>query len=249
MDNQLIKVLQQLNFTENQIKLYLTGLELGPSDARTLSQETQLGRTLVYHIISELEELGLITKVKKPKKTFYAMEHPKVLKKIIQQKQKEFSQLENVLTKINIPEQTTPQKLQTRYYTGAQGIKNAAYDMLSRIETKNIRSIASQKKVLDFFTHSFLAEWFSEIRKRKIASKSLWTTQYNAEHTFNEQRNLRILPNTISAPATIFIAEESMAIFTLSKKNPHAIIIDNKEVAETFSEIHEQLWKISSIIK
>lgn len=245
MDKLLIATLQQLNFTKNQIHVYTTGLTLGPSDARTLAQETKLGRTLIYHIISELEELGLVNKILKPKKTFYSMENPKVLQKIIQNKQKELNKLEKNITHIKLPKTPTPQKLETRYYHGTLGVKNAAYDMLSRIETKNIRSIASQKKVLDFFTNSFLANWFSEIRTRKISSKSLWTAQYQADHTFNNQRNLRLLPNTISAPATIFIADESMAIFTLNKKNPHAIIIDNKEVAQTFSEIHEQLWEIS----
>ena len=58
-----INLLIQVGFTETQAKLYLTLINLGKTDAKTLSKQANVPRQATYRALGELQEKGLVEKI------------------------------------------------------------------------------------------------------------------------------------------------------------------------------------------
>jgi HTH-type transcriptional regulator, sugar sensing transcriptional regulator len=58
-----INLLIQVGFTETQAKLYLTLINIGKTDAKTLSKQANVPRQATYRALGELQERGLVEKI------------------------------------------------------------------------------------------------------------------------------------------------------------------------------------------
>ena len=77
-------LLRQLGFTATEAKLYLASLELGPASAIQLGRKLGVTRQLVYGLLPNLEDRGLIKQVKINKKQLYQAVSPDVLTDIVE---------------------------------------------------------------------------------------------------------------------------------------------------------------------
>ncbi len=55
-----MKILEEIGFEENESKIYIALMRLGPSTASAISKETKIERTLVYRTAERLVEKGLL---------------------------------------------------------------------------------------------------------------------------------------------------------------------------------------------
>ena len=62
--------LRKLGLAEKEVKVYLTGLELGPTSVQKISVAANLTRPTTYEIIEKLEAKGLFSEIKEKKKIF-----------------------------------------------------------------------------------------------------------------------------------------------------------------------------------
>lgn len=62
-DQDSIKLLVDLGFTETQAKLYLTLTNTGKTDAKTLAKQANVPRQATYRALGELQEKGLVEKI------------------------------------------------------------------------------------------------------------------------------------------------------------------------------------------
>jgi len=76
MDNQLISLLQEANFTEKEAKVYLTLLELGSADIAEISHRSELKRTIIYVIIESLAKRGYVSEIPNLKVKKYSAADP-----------------------------------------------------------------------------------------------------------------------------------------------------------------------------
>lgn len=58
-----LNLLIQVGFTETQAKLYLTLINIGKTDAKTLSKQANVPRQATYRALGELQERGLVEKI------------------------------------------------------------------------------------------------------------------------------------------------------------------------------------------
>ena len=58
-----ISLLLEVGFTETQAKLYLTLINIGKTDAKTLSKQANVPRQATYRALGELQEKGLVEKI------------------------------------------------------------------------------------------------------------------------------------------------------------------------------------------
>ena len=89
----LTDALKQLDFSQNQVKVYLALFDLGESRAGALIKETDLHRHIVYTVLDELIERKLVTKVIKNKVQYYQAIDPTPLLLELQQKQEVATQV------------------------------------------------------------------------------------------------------------------------------------------------------------
>ena len=104
-------------------------------------------------------------------------------------------------------------------YMGEEG---GSGDQAKQYEEGAKASVGIIKQILDFFA------------KRKKDKQ--------ARIPFAE---IRYLPEKYSGPAATNIYGDKVAIILWSKENPLAIVIKNKEIAESYKKFFELMWRIS----
>jgi len=63
LEEDSVKLLMQVGFTEAQAKIYLTLCSMGQTDAKTLAKQASIPRQAVYRTLDELHEKGIVEKI------------------------------------------------------------------------------------------------------------------------------------------------------------------------------------------
>lgn len=85
--------LEKLGLKSEEALIYVKLLKNGPASLSELSRKLQINRTTLYPYIENLLSMFLIKKTEKGKKVIYTARNPKILKKLIDEKQKTLSKI------------------------------------------------------------------------------------------------------------------------------------------------------------
>lgn len=94
------EILSYFNLSDNEAALYLLMLQHPRVTAQELVLKSNFKRTLLYHILKNLEEKWLITSQKDQWKTLYIVAAPDKLYEILEQKEQEFESRKKDLKKL-----------------------------------------------------------------------------------------------------------------------------------------------------
>ena len=83
-------VLEDLGFTQAEIKVYLALLELGSSPAGPILNKTQLHNSVLHATLNRLVEKGFVSFVKEGKRHIYQASNPQHIVEYINEKKEEF---------------------------------------------------------------------------------------------------------------------------------------------------------------
>jgi len=131
--------LRKLGLTEKEVKVYLAGLELGPSSVQKIAEMAKITRPTTYEIIKQLEKKGLFEEVKKAKKRYFLAQSPerilgllRVQKREIEEKEREFIRIIAALES-----KYSKEKEGVKVFKGKEGLK-ALEEILSFSQTSEI---------------------------------------------------------------------------------------------------------------
>ena len=117
--------LRKLGLTEKEVRVYLAGLELGPSSVLNIAQKAGLARPTTYEIIKSLENKGLFAETKQKKKRYFVAQSPerilgilRIQKREIEEKEREFIRIISALESKYLKE-----KEGIKIYRGKEGLK------------------------------------------------------------------------------------------------------------------------------
>ncbi len=111
--------LEDIGFTNAQIKTYVILMELGESKTGEIIKKTKLHSSVVYNALSNLIEQGLVSFILKGKiKYFYATD-PENLLKVIEDKK---SKITEMIPKLIIKRKLIKQKQEAQVFLGWKGI-------------------------------------------------------------------------------------------------------------------------------
>ena len=96
--------LRKLGLTEKEVRIYLAGLELGPTSVQNIAAEARLTRPTTYEIIKKLEQKGLFAETGRKGKRYFTAQSPENIlgilrtqKREIEEKEREFIRIISVL--------------------------------------------------------------------------------------------------------------------------------------------------------
>ena len=79
-DEDLIKILKELNLSEKESSVYLSLLELGQSNVTRLANKANINRVTTYHILRSLISKGLVSSIEKDNiQNFMAIEPKRLI--------------------------------------------------------------------------------------------------------------------------------------------------------------------------
>jgi len=228
------EILQKLGLTDNEARVYLALLELGPSLAGQISRKTGVHRRNIYDITERLIEKGLIGYIVKNNRRLFEAANPERLKEILKEKQRE---LEEALPNLTLLYQKTKEKQETNFYKGIEGLKTIFQEQVTG-KSKEILILGASSSAFEVLPFYF--KWYDKDRVKKKIKARIIASNKLPKIPLSE---IRYLPQKYSNPLAINIYGDKVAII-LWKKPPLTIVIKEQEIADSYRKYFELMWKI-----
>jgi len=228
--------LKEAGLTDNESKVYLALIDLGPSLAGQIARKTGMHRRTVYDTIEMLIEKGLIGYIQKNNRKLFQAANPDRLLEIIKEKQNILSPfVESLQEKFH----STKEKEETNFYKGKEGLKTIFEDQLN---SKEILILGASPKAYDIL--QFYFKWYDKTRKQKKINSRIIASDKKIEKSKIPLAEIRYLPQKYENPVSVNIYGDKTAII-LWAKEPIAILIKNKEIASAYKTYFELMWRIA----
>jgi len=245
----MLNQLKNLGLTENEAKVYLAMLELGPAAVLEISAKAGVNRPTAYVQIESLKKMGLVSTQSKGNKTLFVAESPSQLEFILDKEQKLLESRKQELASV-LPDLTSMFNLSdskpiVRYFEGKEGLVKMQDEFLKK-KPNEIVGITSFDDVLKVFPRQF-ESYTPERVKRKIHSRVIYTSSEGPFLAESDQKMLRqskyVKPGDLPFNADITIFGDAVAIAALKGKL-YGAIIEHQEIANSFKGLFEFAWKL-----
>jgi len=101
MENEQLELeLKKLGLTQKEIKIYLTGLELGLNSVQNIAKQAGLSRPTAYEIIKKLENKKLFLETKQKRKRLFGAQSPENILGILRTQKREIEEREREFIRI-----------------------------------------------------------------------------------------------------------------------------------------------------
>ncbi|RJQ30486.1 hypothetical protein C4572_04225, partial [Candidatus Parcubacteria bacterium] len=158
--------LRELGLADKEARVYLASLELGSDTVQNIAKKAKVNRATTHVIIMEkLIKKGLMSSFKKDKKTFYQVESPEQLMRLLRDQEEDIKRKEEEFKKY-LPELETlysiaEEKPKVRFFEGKEGLISIREDYFK----------AKDKEVLGFFAIDEEKNIFSEEERQRAAAE------------------------------------------------------------------------------
>lgn len=230
----MLQQLKQAGLTENESKIYLSLVDNGPSLAGRISRLTGLHRRTVYDVTEMLIKKGLIGYILKNNRRYFEASNPNRILEMLKEKEDLLTPVVgDLLTKYN----SKKEKQETNFYKGKEGLKAIFEDQLNY---KEILIIGASPKAYDILKYYF--KWYDQKRtKKKIKVKII---AYDKKIANIPLAEIRYLPKKYESPVAMNIYGNKTSII-LWAEQPIVIAIREKEIADSYRNYFELMWKLA----
>jgi sugar-specific transcriptional regulator TrmB len=118
--------LRKLGLTEKEVRVYLMGLELGPSSVQNIAKKAGLTRPTTYEIIKKLEAKGLFVEGKEKRKRYFVAQSPERILGILRVQKREIEEKEREFIRIIAALEARYSKEGIQVFKGKEGLKGLA---------------------------------------------------------------------------------------------------------------------------
>jgi len=239
-----IEVLEELGLSEAESKIYLALIELRSSLAGPIIKKTGFHRGTTYLILQRLKEKGLVSSIIKGKKQYFEPANPNILLSLLKEKQEK---LQEILPKLNAKLNSSQEKQEVVVYSGIKGIRAVFEKMLIELgkngEYYDFGVSGLFKDVMGDYWHL----WQKQKKKLKIKSYVIFNqaVKENPELLKNYHGDFRFTPREYSSITDTIIYKDTIILFIWTAKPVIAVIIKNKDNAESYKNQFKLMWRAS----
>lgn len=251
--------LRSIGLTDGEIKVYKAVLKLGLSTTGKIIKETNLQSSSTYHILDSLIEKGILSsEIKNNRRYFFAVS-PKRLVDFIDDKKKKIEReredILGILPALNLLQNSGKEDQQVLIFEGWDGMLSAfkeAYGHLNGGTTVYAYTITKEFKGADVKQVRWLINKVRRMREeknKKLKKKILMRiiaeegSAIGLDQSKTKHTKVRFIKKEYINPAVINIYGE-ITIIALWLKKPIAFYIISREVAESFKNNFDIIWKI-----
>lgn len=238
----LLTILSDIGMNENEAKVYLAALSLGPTTILKIARSTEIKRSTVYSVIESLKLKGLIKIEIRGLKSLFVAENPERLEIMLENRKYEF--------KNNLPEFLALYNLKStestiKYYEGIESLKNIYMETLREINPHEEYLVIANQDQWYHLDPKFAQEYIERRAKLRITTKLLFQDSFVAQEHKKFERNynelVKILPigtslqiDTIILPRKIIITQTIAPI--------SVIVIENQSVVQLQKTLFDLVW-------
>jgi sugar-specific transcriptional regulator TrmB len=235
------KTLKDIGLSQNEIKIYLSLIELGPSLIGKICGKTKIHRRNVYDSIEMLKDKGFISATMINNRNVFEAVNPKRILDILDEKK---VNIEKILPQL-MNKQSKNESL-VKVYTGLNGRKIIFEDKLKFLDTQYVLGAHNPSKKIS----RYIENYHRRRIEKKIHTKMLFIKEdKQIAQRFREYKYIqaRLLPNKFSSPLAINIYGKKIAILLGSQTiEPITILIEDEALSNDFKSYFQLLWGIST---
>lgn len=240
-----MKILEKIGLTKKEAEIYELLVKLGESSAGALIKETKAHPQIVYRALDGLKEKGLTFEFEQNSKKYFRAEDPY---KLLRLEEEKLGDLRDGVSKLKSIEALSKDAL-VKVFRGDQEVINLrkrAFEELKRGDTYYIVGASGDK------FYKIVLDEYEKIEKKRIKKgikKKMIVYQSQRENLllndkFLDLTELRYLKEDVKVPSSTNIFGNTVAIL-IWEYNPIVITIESKNVAESYRQYFEVLWRVA----
>ncbi|MBT3297973.1 hypothetical protein HN385_03550 [archaeon] len=230
----VIKSLEKIGLSPNEIKVYLYLIDHGQSKAGKIAKGTEIQRSSAYGAINSLVYKGLISYATLGKiKLFQATSPSRLLEYIKEQE----DAVKNIIPHLSKRHRETKTSGNVRMFKGERGVKSVLKDILREGKDNYVFGSEGQlSKRLPVFVKQFIREQnFKGMKTKNLAFPS--RLERSSKGT-----SYRFVDKDVRSNVVTNIYGDKIAIIVWTE-TPEAIIIENPDAAKSYQAYFEFMWK------
>jgi len=233
------QILEDLGFTNAEIKIYLALLELGTSTAGPIIEKSGLQSSVVHTTLNKLVNKGFVSFVKEGQRNHYQAANPKHISDYIDEKKKQF---EEILPQLLLKQKSSKKKSEVTTFKGIKGVRELLYELLDT-SGKEHHTFGSSKESLMMGD----AFWLNYHRKRAskgISAKLLFNESLKEWTDINKYpKALYKFTKTGFEPLTETIIRNDKIGIIIWISPPIGILIHNHIAAQSYDNFWNIMWE------
>jgi len=226
-----------LGLSRNEAKAYLALIELKVGSVSEIARKANIPRVNTYDVLDSLKTKGLVGVIRKSNKQYFEPANPSALEELRKKREKELSQTKDLIENLSENFISGSVEQDVLVFQGKLGLKTVLKEALE--STTEILNFGSSGKFPEFYKE-YYSIWETQRIKNKINMRIIAPKDVKAPK--KKLQEIRFLKEKFQNLTSTFIFEDKVAVF-FWKENPIAIIIKDKDYAETNKNYFEQLWK------
>jgi sugar-specific transcriptional regulator TrmB len=228
------KVLENMGFSPNEIKVYLTLNDHGSSKAGTVAKIAGIDRSSCYNSIKSLIEKGLVSYVSIGQVKWFQATGPRHLKEYLAEQQKD---LDEVMPQLHARHKAAKLTGQVRLYKGLKGVRTIMQDII-RTDAENL--VFGNESQLEERMPAYQKQFVRQLKETGISVRSI-VREDRASPTADPAKT-RYVPKTVESPVVTNIYEDKIALIIWTDE-PEGIIIENPAAAKAYRSYFEFMWQ------
>ena len=254
MNDELISQVEELGLSNKEARVYVANLMLGPAGVQHIADASGIKRVTTYVILESLVNLGLVSQTNKAKKTLFNAESPDNLMRLIEKREQSLKdqrqQLEELLPDLKAMKGIPQDAPNVRFYDSAEGIRTVFKNFIAegvKSGVKETYGFSNLDQVRAFFPEIAVGQGNPDRIKYGLHSKFIYTSSNGPVEPHLDKdlnRETRFLPiNEFPINGDITILGDRIAMLTFSGVRPQAILVQSKEIAQTYELLFKLAWE------
>ncbi len=233
----MFEKLEHIGLTKTESKIYLMLLDVTKAQAGVLSRKTGIHRRSIYDALDRLIEKGLVSYIMENDKRYYMAEDPKRVQDLIDE---QTEQVYSVMPLLQAKFAEHKGKQETLFYRGKEGIKTIFEDQIR--DKKTVYIIGASRSAADIMKY-YLPHYTNKRIKQKLQLHMLYSGR--KQELPVPLTKIKYLPKSFETLVSTNIYGDKVAIILWLAHDPVAILIKQPDVAKTFKNYFDMLWKIA----
>ncbi len=238
----LESLLENTGLSHKEALAYMAALELGETTIERLAKKSAIKRTTLYDVVGNLKEKGLISTLRRKKRTYYYAEDPRAISGQLKEKQETF---ESILPELLSIANFIEKKPRIRFFEGIDGMKEVYKDTLRYTDQEMLVWISEEAYT------NFDEQWIRKFYVPKRIDAKIWVRaivpdtkimrEFKAADPYSIRETRLVSGEKFPFTIEFFLyGKDRLALIAFEEKI--GMLIESQKIYTTLKSIFEMNW-------
>lgn len=245
MFTKLSKELKEFGLSDNEIKVYVALIQLGPTTAVKIAEQADLNRSTTYVQLTSLMEYGLVSTYKNRKKTYFSAESPQNLTRLIERKitllQEKKENIDVLIPDLMKVYAQMEDSVEVKTFHGIEGLKTMRNSVLDA-GAPELCGIFNFDELYKTFSTKELMEFSNKRAEAGIPTRAFYNKRGRDALVVPPQELVRVSEAAHPFSADVYIYGDNVSIASTSG-TIFGLTITDKKIAQTLKTLFDLAWE------